>query len=296
MSHSNDDDTENNPILVFSSIKETPLDSVVIEKPYTIVLMEDDLSYLFTTNDDVDAYNNISAHHQAATFSESSNSEELLLSTTSWSETFRSKIPAEYGMSFASIVLTFRNHNCNKHKNSASPTSVSDGLQALKASELPGIGDAIVVARGPVSSLCVQYYLESFSLQGLVMIDPVLIDDTGVGDADGDVNQASSLVSRIYPRDDDDTERFRSSRLLVEPNAVPMMVISTVPNNESWNRSSRFVAARHGDHDGPYGAVPVVNLSSRTENPEKIDTAEDIKEALALQTIDRINEWIDEAL
>eukprot|EP00536_Pseudo-nitzschia_multiseries_P009393 jgi/Psemu1/306483/fgenesh1_kg.261_\ len=169
------------------------------------------------------------------------------------------------------------------------------GLQSLKSSQLPTISDAILVARGPVACLCAQYYLESFSLQGLIMIDPILVDDKQQEDNNGENKSSSesdavfSLISRIYHGQDNcgDTDRFRSTRLLVEPNAVPMMVVLTAQNEQAWNRSSRFVASRHGDLGGVYGRVPIVDLT---------DIIGGTEEATAMAVLHCINAWIDEAL
>ena len=270
---------DNKPLFLFSSIVETPIDSNVIEKPYTVILMEDEVS-LFPHNSYHGNNNNNNNNNN-------NGNTAVKTCTASWIETFRSKIPREHGMSFGSISL---------NSSGDAAASISDGLEALKASQLPSISDAILVARGPVASLCAQYYLESFSLQGLVMIDPILVDD----DKDDDDKEAiSSLLSRIYNDDDDDDDkeaRFRSTRLLVEPNAVPMMVVLTVPNDEVWNRASRFVAARHGDPDGPYGIVPIVNLAESKNANAEDETEDNVAATTTTIALDRINEWIDETL
>lgn len=249
-----------NQSLLFSATVETPLDSLVIEKPYTFILMEDETCSLSLTQSNKKNNNN----HQENSVSKS------------WINAFRSKVPADYGMSFASISLNWQ------HDLGGNP-SVFGGLQALKSCRLSSISDAILVTRGPVASLCAQYYLESMALQGLVMIDPILMDDEDNGH-----EEISSLLSRLYqqPADDEDKERFRSSRLLVEPNAVPMMVVMTIPDSKAWSHSSQFVAARHGDPDGPYGIVPIVDLTEMDETEANSATT----------VLDRINEWIDQSL
>lgn len=263
----NRSDSENQSLL-FSPTVETPLDSIVIEKPYTFILMEDETCSLSLTQSNKKKNNN----HEEKSVSNS----RTTTSEKSWINAFRSKVPVDYGMSFASISLNWQ------HDLGGKP-SVFGGLQALKSCRLSSISDAILVTRGPVASLCAQYYLESMALQGLVMIDPILMDDEDNGH-----EEISSLLSRLYqqPGDDEDKERFRSSRLLVEPNAVPMMVVMTIPDSKAWSHSSQFVAARHGDPHGPYGIVPIVDLTEMDEtevNP-------------AITVLDRINEWIDQSL
>jgi len=249
-----------NQSLLFSATVETPRDSLLIVYPYDFMLMEDETWSLMLTQSNKKNNNN----HQENSVSKS------------WINAFRSKVPADYGMSFASISLNWQ-HDLGENP------SVFGGLQALKSCRLSSISDAILVTRGPVASLCAQYYLESMALQGLVMIDPILMDDEDNGH-----EEISSLLSRLYqqPTDDEDKERFRSSRLLVEPNAVPMMVVMTIPDSKAWSHSSQFVAARHGDPDGPYGIVPIVDLTEMDETEANSATT----------VLDRINEWIDQSL
>lgn len=260
-SDSENESSSSSPLL-FSTIVETPLDSKVTEKPYTIILMEDDVPLVFQEDidDGVHSTETLQAHGR-----------------TSWIDTFRSTVPPEYGMSFASIQRT---------NNEQQPPSPSAGLQALKTSPLPTLSDAILVARGPLASLCAQYYLESFSLKGLVLIDPVLImdDDEDGNDKDGK-DDLFALLERICLHKKDELDRFRSKRLLVEPNAVPMMVFSTASDDHALKQSSRSVAARHGDPDGPYGRVPIVDLGKETRQNE-----------VPLIVLDAINKWIDETV
>jgi hypothetical protein len=297
INHDNEVNEKNNtnPLLLsFSSISETPLDSTVMEKPYTLILMEDDVSALFSTHGNGNSCN---ADYGDTTFGssehQSNNGTTITTSAESWIELFRSKIPRDYGMSFASVSLQMqrdKNNNNVDGGNNRRLASISDGLQSLKASQLPGFSDAILVARGPVSSLIAQYYLESFSLKGLVMIDPILLDDS-----DDENSDLSLLVSSIYRDSDDDDsdsiERFRSNRLLVEPNAVPMMVIRTVRDDHPVLESSaRFVAQRHGAPNGPYGTVPFADLI-HDENGNETSN-DNVANAL----LHRINEWIEGTL
>ncbi len=265
------------PLVSFSSISETPLDSFVVEKPYTLILMEDDASASFL------------------------DSKETVVS---WSEIFRSKVPRDYGMSFASISLqlktpqttTSTSTSTTSTSTASTTASISKTLQALKASPLPIMADAILVARGPCSSLLAQYYLESFSLKGLVMLDPILLQEEN-----DESLLLSSLVSNIYKDDQESLERFRSRRLLVEANSVPMMVVRTIVSDKdttttatttsrydhcsAWKASSLHVAERHGDTDGPYGEVPVLDI---------VDSAD--SEAFVTNLLAHIDHWIDQDL
>mmetsp|Transcript_19266 Transcript_19266/g.44631 ORF Transcript_19266/g.44631 Transcript_19266/m.44631 type:complete len:394 (+) Transcript_19266:172-1353(+) len=272
--------SDDNQSLRFSPITETPFDCDVVERPYTMMMMEDEVSSLFSKESTIDNRKN---QDKILAFDPKENNIPGSLPTTkSWIPTFRSIVPRKHGMSFGSICLDWQQHL-------GGIPSITNGLQSLTSSQLPTISDAILVARGPVASLCAQYYLESFSLQGLIMIDPILVDDSEEG-GDGnssDSEAITSLLYRIYQGQDcDDMDRFRSARLLVEPNSVPMMVILTVPNDHAWNRSSRLVATRHGDPDGPYGSIPIVDLTN-------LDVTE---ETMAMTVLDCINTWVEESL
>eukprot|EP00531_Pseudo-nitzschia_arenysensis_P011704 CAMPEP_0116151500 /NCGR_PEP_ID=MMETSP0329-20121206/20131_1 /TAXON_ID=697910 /ORGANISM="Pseudo-nitzschia arenysensis, Strain B593" /LENGTH=222 /DNA_ID=CAMNT_0003648119 /DNA_START=947 /DNA_END=1612 /DNA_ORIENTATION=- len=222
-----------------------------MEKPYTVILMEDDVSASFFHSNEPNC---------------------------SWSEIFRSNIPRDYGMSFASISLQLKTLE-------NTTTSISTALEALKASRLPMVADAILVARGPCSSLIAQYYLESFSLQGLVMMDPILLQQQ---EKEKDEKLLSSLVSEIYKNDDESLERFHSRRLLVEANSVPMMVVRTISETDDndvdhypeWKSSSVHVAQRHGDADGLYGEVPVLDVVDNKD-----------EKALVANLLQHIGDW-----
>ena len=318
----NDDSNDNmNPLLSFSSINETPIGSTILEKPFTVILMEDS-EYSMSRKGNDDNNNN------------SEDEDDTLC--ISWMETFRSKIPRKYGMSFGSISIDRRRRQQQQNRLDCNGDDDGDDddepvlllfdelLKSLKHSELPTINDAVLIARGPVASLCAQYYLESCSLQGLIMIDPILINDNprdnNYGDDGDDDDTIALLRSRILHDNehDQDQDRFRSKKLLIESNSVPMMVVLTVPNNKVWNRASRFVATRHSNPDGPYGMVEIIDLTTTTTANEKkkkkknknkndhdvnnkiIDEAESSSSSssstVMMIALDQINRWIDETL
>ena len=166
-------------------------------------------------------------------------------------------------------------------------------MQALQDSDLVRTSDAVVVARGPVSSLLAQYYLESYSLKCLFLMDPILLQGSAYEeDKEDDDEGATALVSQVsqwFPDDPDSLERFRSDRLLVEANAVPMMVVRTISSHcpSAWESAAQRVADRHGDADGMYGIVPVVDLTDHVTRGN---------DELASRLVNRIDEWIDEAI
>lgn len=307
-------------LVSMSPIYETPLNSTVIEKPYTLILLET-----------VDIPSS---------------------SSSSWFEYLRSTVPTEYGMSFASITLPlFREQPQKQHEKADYSTDtttdnddddddddavttirspvvpISELVQAMKnpvVSTLAHVSDTILVARGPISALCAQYYLESCSVKGLIMIDPVLIDEQHLSsdiDPDPNYNDNDALISSLssylidntnnnnknknknnnknnnairnksmisigdlYRDDCDSLQRFLSTRLQVEPNAVPMLIIRTTTttkhannttatspfqsacgavaaaNNKAAAVAAELVSKRHSHPNGPYGIVQILEM------------------------------------
>jgi len=314
--YTDDDDGSNKDLLLmFSSIVETPIDSTIIEKPFTMIFMEDNEIDLSRSNNlGTNKNENGDSKGKWQTRNDVKIEDDKSLSI-SWIETFRSKIPRKYEMSFASISINQKNYRRDVGGGGDVPVLLFDELlKALKVSELPTINDTVLIARGPVASLCAQYYLESCSLKGLVMIDPILINDEQDDySKDNDDDTVALLRSRVLFtnagttntterfHNDDDQDRFRSSRLLIEPNSVPMMVVLTVPNDEIWNRSSRFVATRHSNPAGPYGMVEIVDLTTekkKKENKNKIleKVEGELSSSVMMIALDQINKWIDVTL
>ena len=90
----NDDSNDNmNPLLSFSSINETPIGSTILEKPFTVILMEDNEYFMSRKGNDNNNNNSADDDHTLC---------------ISWMETFRSEIPRMYGMSFGSISIDRR--------------------------------------------------------------------------------------------------------------------------------------------------------------------------------------------
>jgi hypothetical protein len=238
------------PALTLSPISEPPLDSQILEKPCTVVLVE---------SNDYPACGN---HH---------NTTQPL-----WRHTFQTKIPTECGMSFA--YMTSQSH-----------LKVSEYVHAMKSSDLPRLSDAVLVTRGWFSSLCALYYLESLHLQGVVMVDPLPFQK-------GDACHDDSLIQLILR---ESAHRLEGCpELMLEPNAVPMLVVSTIPE-PTWVQAAKDVAARHSDPDGPYGNVPMVSLYDLGHNDKRWYTIiesdnHDKHETEASIMIRLIDQWIDE--
>jgi hypothetical protein len=195
--------------------------------------------------------------------------EDRTIYKDSWHESFQSTIPRDYGMSFASISV---------------PEGYSfDQMLGELKHDLPTIHDAVLVARGPLSSWCSQFYLESFPLQGLVMVDPVQTDQ--FQGAEMKLLFPEVVSSRNSTQEEleywhDLIKEAQSRELKLEPNAVPMLVINSL-DHETFRLAAHAVAKRHSDDEGTFGDVPVKELFQG-------EIADDV--------IREIDSWIDSIL
>eukprot|EP00934_Nitzschia_sp_Nitz4_P009145 Nitzschia sp. Nitz4//scaffold183_size43938//39202//39945//NITZ4_007277-RA/size43938-processed-gene-0.10-mRNA-1//1//CDS//3329539635//9135//frame0 len=211
---------------IVSDYTEPPLDSTIVEKPCTVVLLEDSGYY-----------------------------------ETSWKEAFQHSFPKEYGMSFASLSFS-------------SEDDLKGMVDELKV-DLPPIVDAVFVTRGPIASWVTMYYLESFAVQGLVMVDPIHFDSfnqlTVKEDASSPPSQANaSLWSQTCNR-----------VLRLEPNSVPMLVFQSILDNPLHMSGAEAVARYHSDTEGPYGEIDVVPLKNQGD---------------PRPAMEKINCWVDSIL
>jgi hypothetical protein len=215
------------------SASEPPLDSDVTEKPFTVILIEDQFLY-----------------------------------KNSWVKSFQNSIPQRYGMSFASLSFPGENR-------------VNQILESLKT-DLAHIPDSVLVARGPRSSWAAQLYLESLPLRGLVMVDPILFDRRGEIENEA-IDAVQNSVSAHHRRADDFDEWCtflevaQDRELKLEPNSVPMLVMNSC---KDLLAASKCVAQRHGDSQGPFGEVPVLEVD---DSPEQHQA----------DIIGEIDSWID---
>jgi hypothetical protein len=138
--------------------------------------------------------------------------------------------------------------------------------------------DGVLIARGPMMSWLAQFYLESLSLSGLVMVDPLQLDDRN------GINQ----FELFYKKQASEAKEFRLFQeyinewghwtLQLEPGSVPMLVLSTVQRS-AFRRAAQYAAHRHSAKES---SVPVLNLMG--DNPEET----------TIKAIDTIADWIDQ--
>jgi len=177
-----------------------------------------------------------------------------------FSEDITRSIVDDHGFSFASL------------ETSSSSTDVNSALQEM-AGDLSTVPSAILVARGPVVSWISQLYLESYSLSGLVLIDPVLLDDsvktTRLVEANLDRNTRSAEIFHDY------CNHWDHWSLRLEPGSVPMMVVST---RSTFADASRIAAERHSTNGK---VVPFIS-------------APDEGDVVSIDLLERVIAWIDE--
>ena len=116
-----------------------PLDSQLPELPVTLILAEDDGFY----GDE---------------------------SPSSWHKEFAETLPTEYGMSYGRFSMSPNTSNLDQAMQEMKNNLTSDAT-TFSASNV------ILVARGPWMSWMAQFYLQDLPLAGLVMVDPMLLDD-----------------------------------------------------------------------------------------------------------------------
>ena len=140
--------------------------------------------------------------------------------------------------------------------------------------DLSPIPSPVWIARGPWTSWMAQFYLESLHLSGLVLVDPLPLDQTrGIQEMEAFLKARSSATTAMFQ---DFANHWDHWTLKLEPAAVPMMVISTKP---SWKWAAEYTAERHSIDDE---IVPIVYCS---------DSSADGQEAVLIETI---MEWVNE--
>jgi len=239
-----------------TALTEPPLDSQIKERPYTLILAEDAAAL----------YNN----NNSSSSTERSNETKNLDASLSWNGTFQSKLPLEFGISTGRWSLSPEN------------TTLDLTMQEIKAdlSQEPAV---VFVARGPWVSWVALLYLESSPLAGLVMVDPLPLDNQdGIKQFQLHYEQHEGLInSQEYQLFQDFVQGGRPKRtLLLEPGAVPMMVLNTL-QTDAFRHAADDVARRHSDKDSPSGVVPVHCLSAQNNEYANL-------------SLDLIVNWMDE--
>ena len=150
--------------------------------------------------------------------------------------------------------------------------------------DLSALNDAVLVTRGPISSWCAQFYLESLSLKGLAMIDPILLENVGETETKAirKLKEYSdqSFASKKVVAWDKLLQGAQERNLLLEPGVIPMIVMHSY-DDPVCKISATHVAQRHsGGDDSRFGDVPV--------RPIPFDNTKDL--------MTEIDKWIESIL
>jgi hypothetical protein len=175
----------------------------------------------------------------------------------SWSDLLKSKLPSEMGISYGTI-----------HVPSTAKETFRDRVEFLKE-ELLGIPDALVVARGPIASWSCQLYLESFSLIGMVAVDPILMDRRGsIEDKAIQYLLQQNNSNEALPWDRDLLCRVLSGnedrKLKLEPGPCPMLFVQSLPS-DLFTQTTRDNLKRHDSDESPFGSPIFIDIHQQGE-------------------------------
>lgn len=150
-------------------------------------------------------------------------------SWTSW----RSSFVQEHGFSFAQLQLV------ESSDLDSALRELSRDISSLIAT------NCVLISRGPMMSSLAQFYLESLPLAGLVMVDPLPLDNTESVKAlerhyaEQTVVPIASLLFNDY------VEHYAHWTMKLEPGSVPMMIIMTQNDNKIYANGAENTKRRH---------------------------------------------------
>eukprot|EP00804_Cyclotella_cryptica_P023134 CCRYP_000346-RA/>CCRYP_000346-RA protein AED:0.02 eAED:0.02 QI:67/1/1/1/0/0/2/0/309 len=93
-----------------------------------------------------------------------------------WKDSFASFYPSQ-GLHFTSLDIATPIQDAEDEED-----TTLDSMEQTLSADLDGLSSSahtILIARGPIQSLVAQYYLESLSLAGLVLIDSLILPEDG---------------------------------------------------------------------------------------------------------------------
>jgi hypothetical protein len=217
-----------------------PLDSTVPEKIYTIILTEDGGLY-----------------------------------PESWHEQCSTKLPIQHGISYTNFSLTT---DTDAEPTASSKSLFHLGLQEMKkelSAENLGTTGGILVARGPWMCWMAQFHLESMPFAGLVLVDPLPLQDRN------SLNQMELLYQKRGMENSLEYKMYKNyvahfkdnwgaTALQLEPGVVPMLVLQSF-NRPAFDKAAIKTADRHENLDGPFGKVMRYKLFEAGDDPATKD-------------------------
>lgn len=191
---------------------------------------------------------------------------------SSWRKCFQQEFPQRHGISYAT-------HQFSGMVNSFD-AAVSELKMDLASGDQP---PPVLVARGPWISWVAQFYLESLPLAGLIMVDPLPLDDTkGIDQFQSYFRERGLDQTREYRMFQEFQEHWGHWMLQLEAGSVPMGVFYTV-NRPGFQRCAESTAYRHSLSDGPFGAVCAEQIPLMNSPEEH-----------AQEAMEYFHEWLDE--
>lgn len=158
----------------------------------------------------------------------------------SWRQTFETNLPEQYGISFNYFQLS------NGEEHSIQTMDEALTIMSRDLNHSTSSHETVLIARGPWISWMAQFYLESLPLAGLLLMDPIPLDDVN------GINQFKLLYEKKQLEGSlefslfrEFTEHWDHYSLRVEPGSVPMSVAYSFASRAAFKRTAENTARRH---------------------------------------------------
>ena len=163
---------------------------------------------------------------------------------SSWHDAFSAHIPQQHGMPYSRFSMA------------ADTANFDAALQEMKNDLASQGSSTVLVTRGPWMSWMASFYLESLPLAGLVMVDPMQLDDmNGINQFELQYEKLGLVDTLQYKLYQEFSENWDHWTLKLESGSVPMLVLYTNVR-PGYKRCAENTALRHGDN------VPVLKMPS----------------------------------
>ena len=174
--------------------------------------------------------------------------EDIGFYETSWGDTFAAVLPKNHGIRFRQFSLSPDTANFDQ-----ALQEMTNDIRSVASA------DTILVTRGPWMSWQACFYLQELPLSGLVMVDPMQLDDmNGVNQFELQYEKLglqNSVQYKLYREFSEHWDHWSCS-LKIQPGAVPAMVMYTNVR-PGYRRCAENTALRHGN-------IPVIKVDSKS--------------------------------